>query len=191
MGAVGAAVAASACCTIPLALVTMGIGGAWVSTFTAMEPFRPFFISIAVVALAFAGLKEYRRARGPECDYSECDCDEGLSTPTRRSLLFAGLIVTIALVASPYLIRGAVDTAIAEAKTAGLNEVVLDVSGMTCAACDITVSRALTNLDGVEEAKVTFEPPQAVVKFDPEKVSVTDMEMATTNVGYPAKVKSD
>jgi len=186
MGAVGAAVAASACCTIPLALVTMGIGGAWVGTFTAMEPYRPFFISIAVVALAFAGFREYRRAKRPDCD-----CDDGLSTRTRRSLLFAGLMATVALIASPYLIRGAVDTAIADAKTTGLHEVVLNVSGMTCAACDITVSRALTNLEGVEEARVTFEPPEAVVIFDPDKVSIEDMETATTNVGYPATVKSD
>ena len=40
MAAVGAGIAASACCTIPLLLVAMGAGGAWVSTFTAFEPFR-------------------------------------------------------------------------------------------------------------------------------------------------------
>ena len=54
-GAVGAAVAASACCTIPLLLVTLGVGGAWVGTFTALEPFRPLFIGVALVFLGYDG----------------------------------------------------------------------------------------------------------------------------------------
>lgn len=38
--ALGAGVAASACCTIPLALVSLGIGGAWIGSLTALEPYR-------------------------------------------------------------------------------------------------------------------------------------------------------
>jgi mercuric ion transport protein len=188
MGAVGAAVGASACCTIPLALVTMGAGGAWVGTFTAMQPYRPYFIGIAVLSLGFAGFREYKRSR--EID---CDCEEGLSTRMRRALLVLGLVVTTSLIASPWIIRGsaAYNTAITGVQETELKEVVLNVSGMTCAACPITVSKALTNLDGVEEARVTYEPPEAVVLFDPQKVSVEDMATATKNVGYPAKVRTN
>ncbi|MEX2399600.1 MAG: cation transporter [Rhodothermales bacterium] len=61
---------------------------------------------------------------------------------------------------------------------------------MTCASCNITVRKALTNLDGVREAEVTFEPPRAVVRFDASRVSVEELTRATTNVGYPSRLKT-
>ncbi|MFQ5572573.1 MAG: mercuric transporter MerT family protein [Rhodothermales bacterium] len=187
VAAIGAGLAASACCTIPLLLVTLGVGGAWVGTFTAMEPFRPLFIVLAVGFLGVAGYQEYRTATGPQCD-----CEVTMQDRLRRTLLVVGLIATLALIASPWIIRGAALRTAVPAPAlieTSLQSVVLDVEGMTCAACDITVRKALTNLDGVEEATVTFEPPQAVVTYDPSKVSVEQMTEATTNVGYPSKRK--
>lgn|ERR1017187_572281 len=40
-----AAVGASVCCVGPLILLMLGVGGTWVGSLTAMEPFRPLFIS--------------------------------------------------------------------------------------------------------------------------------------------------
>ena len=88
MAAVGAGVAASACCTIPLLLVSLGAGGAWISSFTALEPFRPAFIAVALGLLAFAGYREYRTTTGPECD-----CEVTLQDKLRRTLLVLGVVV--------------------------------------------------------------------------------------------------
>ena len=52
-GAVLAAVGASVCCVGPLLLLSLGIGGAWMSTLTSMETFRPFFL---ILTLIFIGL---------------------------------------------------------------------------------------------------------------------------------------
>jgi mercuric ion transport protein len=49
-----AAVLASVCCVGPLVLVTLGLGGAWASNLTLLEPLRPMFLIIAVAALVFA-----------------------------------------------------------------------------------------------------------------------------------------
>lgn len=54
IGGAVAAIAASACCLGPLILVSLGIGGAWISNLTMLEPYRPFFIGIALVCMAFA-----------------------------------------------------------------------------------------------------------------------------------------
>ena len=53
-----AAIGASVCCVGPLVLLTMGIGGAWVASLSALEPMRPFFIgaTLLFVALAFRRL---------------------------------------------------------------------------------------------------------------------------------------
>lgn len=187
--AVGAGLAASACCTIPLLLVTLGVGGAWVGTFTALEPFRPLFIVLAVGLLGFAGYREHRTATGPACD-----CEVTMQDRLRRSLLVVGLIATLALIASPWIIQGTASATTTSASSlieSRVQNVVLEVEGMTCVSCNITVSKALTNLDGVQEAEVTFEPPQAVVTYDPARVSIEQMVEATTNVGYPSKRKSE
>ena len=53
IGAVLAAVGASVCCVGPLLLLSLGIGGAWMSTLTSMETFRLFFL---ILTLIFIGL---------------------------------------------------------------------------------------------------------------------------------------
>jgi mercuric ion transport protein len=46
-----AAILASACCLGPLVLVTLGFSGAWIGNLTALEPYRPLFIGVALVAI--------------------------------------------------------------------------------------------------------------------------------------------
>ncbi|OJZ17749.1 MAG: mercuric transport protein [Thiobacillus sp. 65-29] len=60
IGGVIAAIAASLCCIGPLVLVMLGIGGAWVANLAVLEPFRPYFLGVAVIFLFFAWRKIYR-----------------------------------------------------------------------------------------------------------------------------------
>lgn len=57
-----AALLTGACCVAPLALVSLGVGGAWLSVLPRFEPYQPVFIGIALAALAFAGWRLYRPA---------------------------------------------------------------------------------------------------------------------------------
>ena len=54
-----AAVGASICCVGPLALLGLGISGAWIGSLTAFEPFRPVLIGLTFVFLALAFRKLY------------------------------------------------------------------------------------------------------------------------------------
>ena len=67
--------------------------------------------------------------------------------------------------------------------------VVLDVPGMTCSACPITVRKALEKVPGVQKVKATYEPKEAVVRFDDAKTDVNALIRATTEAGYPSSVK--
>jgi mercuric ion transport protein len=49
-----AAILASTCCLGPLVLVALGVSGAWIGNLAALEPYRPIFIGVALVALFFA-----------------------------------------------------------------------------------------------------------------------------------------
>ncbi|HEP9997320.1 TPA: mercury resistance system periplasmic binding protein MerP [Pseudomonas aeruginosa] len=49
---------------------------------------------------------------------------------------------------------------------AATQTVTLAVPGMTCAACPITVKKALSKVEGVSKVDVGFEKREAVVTFD-------------------------
>ena len=72
---------------------------------------------------------------------------------------------------------------------AAIKTVTLSVPGMTCAACPITVKKALTKVDGVQKAEVSFEKLEAVVTFDDAKTNADALTKATANAGYPSTVK--
>lgn len=188
--AIGAAVAASACCTVPLLLVSLGVGGAWVGSLTAFEPYRPFFVALAVGALGFAAWREWRAARLAASGV-DCDCEEDAVQPrTRRAVLGVGAIAAVLLLASPWLVRAAsgppASNVLATGAPLATAQVVLAVEGMSCASCDVTVERALLNVDGVDGAEVSFEPPRAVVSFDPTRTSIDALTAATAAAGYPS-----
>jgi mercuric ion transport protein len=58
-----AAVGASICCVGPLVLLALGVSGAWIGSLTALEPYRPFFIGLALLFLAFAFHRLYLARR--------------------------------------------------------------------------------------------------------------------------------
>jgi len=63
---------------------------------------------------------------------------------------------------------------------------VLDVSGMTCAACQASVQRALARQPGVSEASVNLMTGAAAVLYDPSTTSPAALIDAVEAVGYGA-----
>lgn len=72
---------------------------------------------------------------------------------------------------------------------AATTTVTLSVSNMTCAACPITVKKALSKVDGVEKAEVSYENKEAVVTYDDTKTNVEALTKATEGAGYPSELK--
>jgi Cu+-exporting ATPase len=60
----------------------------------------------------------------------------------------------------------------------------LKISGMHCATCAITVEESLSNIRDVSTVKVNFGTDTAHVEFDPEKVSLSEIEKAVKDAGY-------
>lgn len=69
--------------------------------------------------------------------------------------------------------------------------VTLDVPGMTCKFCPITIRKALEKVPGVIEAKADYETKTATVTFDPDKTTVEQLTTATKNAGYPSTLKQN
>ena len=89
---------ASICCVGPLVLVVAGIGGAWVSDLTILDPLRPWLMAMTLGLLAFAHVRYWRERRRA----AACSCP-----PTaRRSALwlwFGTALVAVTLLA-PYVL---------------------------------------------------------------------------------------
>jgi mercuric ion binding protein len=70
---------------------------------------------------------------------------------------------------------------------AGDRTVTLEVPGMNCELCPITVKKALSKVHGVSNVSASYERKEAVVTFDDAKASVEALTKATANAGYPSK----
>ena len=66
--------------------------------------------------------------------------------------------------------------------------VTIDVTGMTCAACQSHVQRALEQTPGVEKAAVNLMTGQAMVAFDPQAVAPAALIEAIRETGYGAEL---
>ncbi|TMH48864.1 MAG: mercury transporter MerT [Betaproteobacteria bacterium] len=99
VGGALASIGASLCCVGPLVLVSLGIGGAWVSSLTTLEPARPIFM-LATVALF--GAAYWKLYRAPEV----CKPDEACADPRvrgrQRTIFWAMLVVVAPLLTFPW-----------------------------------------------------------------------------------------
>ena len=66
---------------------------------------------------------------------------------------------------------------------------ILDVPGMTCKFCPITIRKALEKVPGVVEVKSEFKTKTATVTFDPTKTNIETLIKTTANAGYPSTLK--
>lgn len=59
LAALLASIGASLCCVGPLVLISLGIGGTWISYLTAFEPYRWIFVIFSLVFILLAFRKLY------------------------------------------------------------------------------------------------------------------------------------
>src|SRR5258707_637316 len=100
LGAVVAAIAASACCLLPLLLGTAGAGT--VGLGAALTPFRPYFIALSVLLLGAAFYFTYR-ARKADDDAGCCDVKSARARRISRVSLWIVTVFTVAALAYPYV----------------------------------------------------------------------------------------
>jgi len=95
-----AAILASTCCLGPLVLITLGFSGAWIANLTVLEPYRPVFIGVALVALLVA----WRRIWRPS---TVCAPGEVCAAPRVKRgyrVLYGAVVVLVAIaLAFPYV----------------------------------------------------------------------------------------
>lgn len=163
VGAVAVAVAASACCWLPVLLIGLGVSAAGVST--TFEPMRPYLLGVSGVLLAFAFRSVY---------FKKANCAPDSACPTRRvkadrfsqAMVWFATILVIGFAAFPNMLgmgsnRG-FDTADEETQLAIMS---FQIEGMTCAGCASLLEQKLSEIDGVEKVNIDYEQSIAEIAF--------------------------
>lgn len=78
-GGLFGALLASSCCILPLVLVSLGVSGAWIGNFAALDAYKPLFMAVAVLFIA-AGFWQVYFKRAKTCE-DDAICE--LSAPSR------------------------------------------------------------------------------------------------------------
>ena len=180
------AITASLCCITPVFATLAGIGGI-ASSFSWMEPFRPYLIGLTILVLGFAGYQKLRPRTQEEID---CACDEDERPSFWQSKKFLGIVTVFAVLMLAFPSYSGIffsDNSNADkiivVKENDILNAELSIKGMTCTGCEHSVNAALNNSEGVLEASSSYESGIATVKFDQTKVSVdqlaTNVEEAT------------
>lgn len=64
--------------------------------------------------------------------------------------------------------------------------VTIKVEGMKCAKCSSSVTKALKATEGVEDAQVSSDKGEAVIKYDDQKLSEAKLREVINSTGFKA-----
>ncbi len=174
------AIAASLCCITPILALIAGAGGL-ASTFTWIEPLRPYLIGVTVVVLGFAWYGQLKP--GKEID---CECEEDDKKSFFQSTTFLALVTLFAAVmlAFPYY-SGTLypEQQKSEVVAANLITAELKINGMTCEGCEANIKN-YAQAAGADSVSADYKSGKAVIKFSEEKTSLDSIENNIKLLGY-------
>lgn len=186
LAALATAAMSSACCWLPLLLLTFGASAAGVAGF--FERFRPLFLGASGVLLALGFYLIYVRAR-------RCEPGDSCAAPSARLvrlnkvMLWVAAAAVAAFALFPHYIGSLLgapgDTTELAAASADY-DMEFAVEGMTCEACAVTLKAALVDLPGVRSAWVGYAQGTARLQFeaDASQPSVEAIAETVRHHGY-------
>ena len=96
------------------------------------------------------------------------------------------LLLAVSILVIPGLIQPAWYTSAMASEQKNEQVQSFSIEKMTCAACPITVKKAMQRVDGVKDVDIDFETKTAIATFDPALTNADEIAAASTGVGYPA-----
>tara|TARA_R110002074_G_scaffold79769_2_gene179684 strand:+ start:103 stop:699 length:597 start_codon:yes stop_codon:yes gene_type:complete len=177
-----AAVAASSCCIPPVIALIAGVGGG-ASALSWMEPFRPYLIGLAVLAIGYAWYSYLKTKKADDC----CEVDAKPKWfQTKGFLIGITLFAAISIIFPYYSHIFYPDNKkeVVIVNQSNIQTVNFEVEGMTCASCEQHVTHAVNELEGIINVAASFEKANAKVEFDNSKTTEEDIEKAINSTGY-------
>uniref|UniRef100_UPI0040480469 mercuric transport protein MerTP n=1 Tax=Mariniflexile sp. TaxID=1979402 RepID=UPI0040480469 len=177
-----AAIAASSCCIPPVIALIAGVGGS-ASALSWMEPFRPYLIGLAVIAIGYAWYAYLKPKKADDC----CEVDAKPKWYQTKGFLIGITLFAAISISFPYcshIFYPDNKKEVIVVNQSDIQTVNFDVKGMTCASCEEHVKHAVNELEGIVNVAASYEKANAEVEFDNTKTSKEDIEKAINSTGY-------
>ena len=178
------AFAASLCCITPVLALFSG-ATVIASTFSWMEPYRPYLIGLTIAVLAFAWYQKLK----PKKAAIDCACEEDKPSfwQTKK---FLGIVTVLAFLLMAFPSYSKIffpktpATQVIIVDKSNIQQVKLNIGGMDCEACTRPINLALSKVPGVLEYSTDYKDGSSLVKFDHSKASNQAIVNAINETGY-------
>ncbi|MDC3182428.1 mercuric transport protein MerTP [Flavobacteriaceae bacterium] len=184
------AITASLCCITPVLALIAGTSGI-ASTFSWIEPFRPYLIGLTILVLGFAWYQKLKPQKEIDC---ECETDEKPKFIQSRKFLGIVTVFVIVILAFPYysgIFYPNTEKQIILVDKSDIKTTEFKISGMTCASCEEHVNHEVNKLNGIVNSTVSYENGNAIVEFEKTKTNETEIEKAINSTGYQVTDKKE
>ena len=184
------AITASLCCITPVLALIAGTSGI-ASTFSWIEPFRPYLIGLTILVLGFAWYQKLKPQKEIDC---ECETDEKPKFIQSRKFLGIVTVFVIVILAFPYysgIFYPNTEKQIILVDKSDIKTTEFKISGMTCASCEEHVNHEVNKLNGIVNSTVSYENGNAIVEFEKTKTNETEIEKAIKSTGYQVTDKKE
>ncbi len=94
----------------------------------------------------------------------------------KRVLIFLGVFLCFVFISGGLRVY-------ASKEVGNTKEVLLEIEGMTCKMCPVTIKTALKKLEGVVDARVSFKDKKAWVWYSEDKVEIEGIVKAIESAG--------
>lgn len=184
------AFAASLCCITPLLALIAGTSG-FASTFSWLEPFRPYFIGLTILVLGFAWYQKLKPKK-----QIDCNCETENKPKFIQSKTFLGIVTCFAIftLAFPYyssIFYPKTEKRIIVMDKSNIQKVEFTISGMSCASCEEQVNLKVNQLMGIFSSNASYKNENAIVEFDNSKTNISEIEKVINATGYSVTEKKE
>lgn len=184
------AITASLCCITPVLALIAGTSGI-ASTFSWIEPFRPFLIGFTVLVLGFAWYQKLKPKKEIDC---ECETEEKPKFMPSKTFLGLVTVFAIIMLAFPYysgIFYPNTEKQIIVVDKSNIKTTEFKISGMTCTSCEEHVNHEVNKLNGIVNSKASYENGNAIIEFDKTKTNEDEIEKAINATGYKVTDKKE
>lgn len=179
-----AAVAASLCCITPV-LAFLGGASGLASSFSWIEPYRPYLIGLTITIFAFAWYQKLKPQKQMDC---ECEADNKKAFWQSKTFLAIVTVIAGLLIAFPYYAKAFYpkpqQAKVIVVDKSNIQTAEFKIKGMTCEGCAEHINSELSKVAGVIEFNTSYEKANSNVKFDNSKTSVDSIAAAINRTGY-------
>jgi copper chaperone CopZ len=182
----GAAIAASLCCILPILTAVTGLGV--LAAGAKFEPWRPYLLGVTGLLLGAGIVFAYRNYKKACAPGSLC----AAKPMSRWNFIALGTVAALiaSLAAFPYY-SGAVAEAVVGTSgpnntvgSGALVRVTFQIPDMDCPACAVALSASLHKVPGVADAKLDVDGRKAVVTYDSGAQDVAVIERVIRDAGF-------